>query len=480
MDKSVENIKKVGAITKYTKTQRTFDILVELGVYKEEDSDLYCKSKVMMKEPLYVYLNLEKYLTGFDFQYFIKSNDFPEDLTEIDLNPLELLKNNKIDYAVFGRYVSHLNYLCWGAIDVFYYFVYLNKKHDYSFNVGEVDFLLKAHKLNYFNVMENKDVLGVAIGKGFSEEFLNYHSTTFLKWLAYAINFDSKFDFIEFKKFHSIPEEIQEDDLDLFLLYDKKLISEALFDSYSSYLDYLSFSDLYYIVYLDQKNGFDLTYDERRFLFLSAKYGRGVFEERGLAEKLIDRKLNRNGFYKASILIDKLGFDYETLNKYIFNTVLCDYYFKDKDLIEVGELILDDDIDWLIKEIEDEKAEKQRVKVKRSEVIQLGFNDIPYYESVDAVEVNAIYVGRKWGSKMNLIAVFKDISTSEYFKVNIYKDFKKDRYGNGVDFRKIAFNTLLKMDLALKKSSISEDEYTVLASYSVQQENYIQDKYEIY
>lgn len=96
----------------------------------------------------------------------------------------------------------------------------------------------------------------------------------------------------------------------------------------------------------------------------------------------------------------------------------------------------------------------------------LELNDIQFLNIGEEKEINAAFINKTWGKKINMIGIFKNIDTGHLFKVNIYKDFKHNKYGNRKDFRDIPFGATLKM-LLRPKTSKNNNIYTKLIDYEI-------------
>jgi len=94
---------------------------------------------------------------------------------------------------------------------------------------------------------------------------------------------------------------------------------------------------------------------------------------------------------------------------------------------------------------------------------------IPYLNIDALTDVNATFIEKYWGKKVNMIAVFKHADSGNLFKLNVYKNFKENKYGSKKDFRDIPFNTLLMLKLEPKTSKKTKQVYTRLLDYEILQ-----------
>lgn len=87
---------------------------------------------------------------------------------------------------------------------------------------------------------------------------------------------------------------------------------------------------------------------------------------------------------------------------------------------------------------------------------------VPFLEVDSTTTIDALFIQKEWGRKINLIAVFKDINTNEIFKLNIYKNHKEEIYGIREDFKHLPLNTLMKLKIEPRISKKTNKVYTKL------------------
>lgn len=440
-------------MAKLSKSERTFNKLVDVGVYNEVQRNELCKSPIMIKEPLYKYYNLEEKI----------------DSQGVDLKLLSLLENGKITYDIFSKYVVQLNYFINKSnVDGFLNQLSLNIDNDCLLNSDEIDYLFYIYKndslketerLDFLDFLQKTKTMGVSLDKKGLITFYNR-----IRDVDYPITlgkhtYDDVGSLLEMSPFSLINE---------YKVKDWK---------YHEYLDYVTrvenMANLFYVMYIDSQYDYGLTYDELRFLYLEARYT--DFYNKEIYMDFMGKNLTKNKLYKTSMLLSRYDFDYETLNKNIYSTILGEMYFKEYDLMALGDYILEDEIDSFIAYL---------TKPKKKELIidsySVKFLDI---EESDILEKDAVFVVREWGKNLNLIAYFRDVDTDDLFKVNIYKNFDLGIYGTESDFRNMPENSLVRLKLERNVNKKSGQSYTKVNGFELLERNvFIDDvmKYDIY
>lgn len=461
-------------MNKLTKTEVAFNKLVDLEIYKEKDRENLCKARIMVNEPIYKYYNLEESLNKLNkkaiYLSIIKKEVYKHlTITTLDLNILYLLENGNITYEVFTKYVSHLNYFI-NSSDVkgFFNLLLMNIDNNYSFNVSEVELLFDMYKREYLEKEEYKEFLPFVRNSFIEKSFMNTNKKSIMSIFKHFMTVD--YPFILGSKTYDNKEELIES-INPLLLYHEDFIDEWKLNMYLKYtMEIDNTHNLFYVLYIETQNDFSLSYDELRFLLLEAKYTE-IYNKQIYLD-LMNKKLNKNQFYKTSILLSNFDFDFETLNKHIFNTILGEKFFTEPDIIEIGHFILDEEIDFLIDFLEKPKKIVERISPKNVSYVELIENKTKTKQ--------AVFIGRQWGKNLNLIAYFRDFISHTYFKINIYKNYKSGIYGTYEDFRDVAINSLVSLDLEEKTNKKTHKAYTKLNNFKIIEKNVLINDVEKY
>lgn len=255
-----------------------------------------------------------------------------------------------------------------------------------------------------------------------------------------------------------IPTDMKLEEFNPLIYYLNGKIDENKLNTYMYFLARTDEDNYLHISYLDYKFNFTINNIELNFLLRASKYDDIFFNS--TYEMLLGKNLSKTELYKAGVLINKYDIDYESIEKYIFNTQIGKAYLRIDEIETIGSYIVSDCIEEILEEI--------------YEIFNLKFtngnrNEDGVYTSLDEVDKTIVskyknpdttgtFVGklkfRIWGNNKSLICFFKT-NEKEYIKLHAwYREAGVYTPRNeNTNFCEVKDNTLWKLTIEKSKTN---------------------------